>query len=135
MQDDDDTADAAALDEKELLTLDFKMPAPSPLAESQRSALVRTSITRIWDGAGDLAPGASAPVGGPGSGPQEMWMLLIMRMITRVMDTDHNMEGQEGEDGRTESQDSDENALALYERQDRLRQVLCDYIMTDFSER
>jgi symplekin len=61
-----------------------------------------------------------------------MWMLLLIRMVTRVanplqdaMDDDELADGGEGEDGE----------LDFYDRQDKLRRTLLNYVMTDFSSR
>jgi symplekin len=70
-----------------------------------------------------------------------MWMLFLVRMITRVVDpedgkgkakADETVQKVTGPDADVEM---DEEMVELYERQDRLRKVLCDYIMADFSGR
>ena len=68
-------------------------------------------------------------------------MLLLVRMITRVVDPE-NGKGKAMADGAIKTVtgpdtdvEMDEEMIELYERQDRLRRVLCDYIMADFSGR
>lgn len=109
--------------------LDFKLPPPKDLSEEERSSLVRNSVSRIWDGSeelksnGDALPPDSTRAGG--HSPAEMWMLLIVRMVTRVVDPP------------TISPDGGDDIVMgdFYDRQDRLRQTLCDYIMSDFPAR
>ncbi|KAA1468855.1 hypothetical protein DENSPDRAFT_863857 [Dentipellis sp. KUC8613] len=125
--------DEIPVDTKDLLALDFKIPPPRTLAEPEREALVRASVSRIWGSAADMAPAGAA------TGAQEMWMLLIVRMVTRVVDPADVGEGGMEEDGDVDGEgkkEEEEDAVAvLYERQDRLRRVLLDYIMDDFSGR
>ncbi|TFY73084.1 hypothetical protein EWM64_g10928, partial [Hericium alpestre] len=123
----------ATLETKDVLSLDIKIPPPRALGEAEREALVKASVSRIWNGAADLTvAGAGPPKGGAGSGPQEMWMLLIVRMVTRVVDPEDSGSEEESDKSKEEEE---ERGLALYERQDRLRRTLCDYIMADFSGR
>ncbi|KAI0292278.1 Symplekin tight junction protein C terminal-domain-containing protein [Russula brevipes] len=132
MQEDDETLAAAKLDANELLPLEFQLPSPSALGETDRAAAVKSAATRIWQSSGDLAIG-------PQSGGRDMWMLLLVRAVTRVVDPD-NGKGKaraDGAESNTASSDADmdEEMVELYERQDRLRRVLCEYIMADFSGR
>jgi symplekin len=109
--------------------LDFKLPPPREMSEEERSSLVRSSVSRIWDGSEDLKsngealPPDSTQAGG--HGPTEMWMLLLVRMVTRLVEPP--------------SPDLDEGdsvvAHDFFDKQDRLRQTLCDYIMSDFPAR
>ncbi|KAJ7623311.1 Symplekin tight junction protein C terminal-domain-containing protein [Roridomyces roridus] len=109
---------------------DFKLPPPKELAEDERSALVRGSISRIWDSSEDLkSTGEALPPDSTwagGNSPAEMWMLLIVRMVTRVVDAPPDLNADGGDDVVTND---------FYDRQDRLRQTLCDYIMSDFPAR
>ncbi|KAJ7634117.1 Symplekin tight junction protein C terminal-domain-containing protein [Mycena polygramma] len=99
--------------------LDFKLPPPKDLSDEERVSLVRNSVARIWDGSEDLRstgealPSDSTQAGGHSAA--EMWMLLLVRMVTRVSDS--------------------VVVNDFYDRQDRLRQTLCDYIMSDFPAR
>lgn len=65
-----------------------------------------------------------------------MWMLLIVRMVTRVT-APPQLEEEKHMDDDTKTVEDDDAALELefFARQDRLRQTLCDYIMSDFSAR
>lgn len=136
MQDDEALGVSPELDADQLMPLDFQVPPPPVLSETERAAAVKSAATRIWQSSGDLAIG-------PHNGGRDMWMLLLVRMITRVVDTEDGKgkgraEGEgEGEGNKSSDADvdMDEEMLELYERQDRLRKVLCDYIMTDFSGR
>jgi symplekin len=134
MQEDDDTLAKAGLDANELLPIEFQVPPPSVLDKEERAATVKSAATRIWQSSGDLAVG-------PQTGGRDVWMLVLVRMITRVVDP-ANSKGKAKAD-RTTSKASgsdadaemDEEMVELYERQDRLRRVLCEYIMADFSGR
>ena len=131
MQDDDETLASVELPAGELVPLEFQAPAPAVLDEAERSATVKSAATRIWQSSGDL-------VVGPQTGGQDMWMLLLVRMITRVVDPEDG-KGKAKAEGAITGPDvdveMDEGMVELYERQDRLRKVLCDYIMADFSGR
>lgn len=86
--------------------------------------LITNSVARIWTGADEL-PADSLQAGG--TSPSEVWMLLLVRMITRVVQppAEEDVEG-----------DSKEHAVHdFYTRQDQLRQTLCDYIMANFPSR
>ena len=137
MQEDDELA-PAKLDANQLIPLDFQVPSPSILSEVERATAIKSAATRIWQSSCDLAIG-------PHNGGRDMWMLLLVRMITRVVDPEDSRgkaraEGEdegEGEGNKNSDADvgMDEEMVELYERQDRLRKVLCDYIMADFSGR
>ena len=134
MQEDDDTLAKAGLDTNELLPIEFQVPPPSVLDEEERAATVKSAATRIWQSSGDLAVG-------PQTGGRDVWMLVLVRMITRVVDP-VDSKGKAKADGTTSkalSSDADaemdDEMVELYERQDRLRRVLCEYIMADFSGR
>jgi len=134
MQEDDETLAAAQLDTNELLSLEYQVPSPSVLGELERATTVKFAATRIWQSSGDLAVG-------PQTGGRDMWMLLLVRMITRVVDPEDGKGKAKADGGVRENTSSDADAemdeemVELYERQDRLRRVLCDYIMADFSGR
>lgn len=106
--------------------LDFKLPPPKELSDEERVSLVLSSVSRICESSDDLKsngevlPPESAQTGG--HSPTELWMLLLVRMVTRVVDVPPIYP---------------EEALVndFHDRQDRLRRKLCDYIMTDFPAR
>lgn len=141
MQEDDEAAALAALDTKALLALDFKIPPPRTLSEPERDAFVKSSVARIWDGKDDLSVGGlevalGQGAGGVGPGVNDMWMLLIVRMVTRVVDpNDEKSDDDDDDENPKKEEEEDEQIVRLYERQDRLRRTLCDYIMKDFSGR
>ncbi|KAG0709256.1 Symplekin tight junction protein C terminal-domain-containing protein [Suillus ampliporus] len=116
----------------EALTLDLldsKLLGPKELTDVERNALMRGSVGRIWDGTEELKADSIVPSPWPGASPTDMWMLLIVRMITRVAHLDGDQRPEDG-DATKVSQ-----ALDFYSRQDNLRQTLCDYIMADFPSR
>jgi symplekin len=132
MQEDDDTLVTAKLDANELLPLEFEVPPPSVLGEAERAVTVKSAAARIWQSSGDLAVG-------PQTGGRDVWMLFLVRMVTRVVDPVDG-KGKAKADGAVNTgsdadEEMDEKMDELYERQDRLRRVLCDYIMADFSGR
>ncbi|KAJ3561803.1 hypothetical protein NP233_g9973 [Leucocoprinus birnbaumii] len=107
-----------------LQAIEFKLPPPKDLVEDERISLVTSSVARIWTGADEL-PVDSLQAGG--TSPSEVWMLLLVRMITRVAQPPVEEDAAE---------DSKELVVQdFYLRQDRLRQTLCDYIMADFPSR
>jgi symplekin len=101
---------------------EFKLPLPRDLEDVEREALVRRSFVRLWEEGRDgvVAPAAE------GANAPELWMLLLVRMITRVtaplMDEATVVK-------------KDDWQMEAYVRQDRQRQTICDYIMADFPRR
>ncbi len=119
----------------ELPLSDFKLPPARELNADDREVLMRKAITRIREGAKELAANDAMFEGADAlsmrTTPADMWMLLLVRMITRVSDpSEGTAPKQEGvkEDGTIERSE-------IYDRQDRLRHALCEYIMADFSGR
>ena len=104
---------------------DFKLPSPTELGEVDRVTLMRGVVKRICEGGDELQETSHASSTGALS--DDMWMLLIVRMITRV--TDHPVSDM-GDEANAEEQ-----YAIVSSRQDKLRQALCDYIMTDFPSR
>ena len=123
-----------AMDQEMDLTLDledFKLPPPKELPEEARDALINSTLVRIWEGSKDLQVDL-APEDSPGIAASDMWMLLLVRLITRVVDPSAiQQEAKQDESAEEDGTVSSE----LYGHQDRLRQILCDYIMADFSGR
>ncbi|KAJ1306905.1 hypothetical protein OPQ81_007888 [Rhizoctonia solani] len=107
----------------------FSLPAPKDLSDTTRNSLVKSSVGRIWD-AGEEVLGREIKAGGSevavGLPPEEMWMLLIVRMISR---------GAGG--GRVKDEGGDQQALvhSLAFREDGMRQMLLEYLLADFSGR
>jgi symplekin len=89
---------------------------------------MRGVVNRICDGGEELQDVSHALSAGALS--DDMWMLLIIRVITRVaeppVDIPQNEDRSSGEE---------EQLVDFSSRQDKLRQVLCDYIMVDFPSR
>ncbi|KAF8909398.1 Symplekin tight junction protein C terminal-domain-containing protein [Gymnopilus junonius] len=118
----------------DLQLMDFKLPPLKEWSEEGRSSVVSSSVTRIWEGATELhAMGESIPPDSSQAGghsASEMWMLLLVRMITRVAEPPPEMEADETSDAN--------KALVqqnYYLRQDKLRHTLCEYVMADFPSR
>jgi symplekin len=128
-----DTADILDSDVPNLQLIDFKLPPPKELSDDERDYLMGNSVSRIWQEAQDTSATASAELV-PSSGSTEMWMLLIVRMITRVAVPAPNEEVGD-EDTKKERAEDDALECDFYARQDRLRQTLCEYIMSDFPAR
>jgi symplekin len=116
---------------------EFKLPAPPEWEDDDRGKVISKSLTRIWDGAvelkafGETIPADSSQAGGHSA--SELWMLLIVRMVTRAAKPP-----KEDVDVKDEMKSGDDTAAVVdewYSRQDQLRQTICDYIMTDFPAR
>ncbi|PCH44216.1 hypothetical protein WOLCODRAFT_138834 [Wolfiporia cocos MD-104 SS10] len=108
---------------------EFKLPPPKELSDDDRNVIVRGSLGRIWDGAKDLAF-AEVSENAPGTPGTEMWMLLIVRLVTRVTDPVSSEDVAE-----RKSEEAMDVVSEMYAHQDRLRQTLCEYIMADFPGR
>jgi len=110
--------------------IDFRHPPPRDLSEEDRTNVISKTLGRIWDGAEELRNGISPDsLQAGGNSGSELWMLLIVRMITRVAEPPPDFNGDEAmEEAKVVLHD-------YYARQDQLRQTLCDYIMTDFPSR
>lgn len=72
----------------------------------------------------------------------DMWMMLLVRMVTRAVKPPSSLSGEGEDDTDAAAADAkdgmevvDARTEDFYERQDRLRQTLCDYIMADFPSR
>lgn len=134
------TQDGLVMDQEMELVLDledFKLPPPKELPEEARDALVNGSLVRIWEGSKDLQAADLGLDEAPGIAASDMWMLLLVRLVTRVVD----LAALENDKLRREKSDDDmpveDDTLVsdIYSHQDRLRQILCEYIMADFSGR
>lgn len=103
--------------------------------EGDRRQLIGGSVKRIWEGAeelkmnGESISADSTQAGGHSA--TEMWMLLLVRMVTRVAEPPPMAEGDDAMD----TGDVEVAVHDFYARQDQLRQTLCDYIMSDFPAR
>jgi symplekin len=119
-----------------LQLIDFKLPPPKELAEDERGQLIGGSVKRIWEGVEEFKMnGESISVDSTQAGGHsatEMWMLLLVRMVTRVAEPPPIL--AEG-DNAMDTGDAEIAVHDFYARQDQLRQTLCDYIMSDFPAR
>jgi symplekin len=128
------TADILESDVPNLQLIDFKLPPPGELSDEDRAYLMKNSVSRIWqegqDSSGDVS---MEPIMASRASTTEMWMLLIVRMVTRVAipPSDENIDA----DAKKEETEEDALESDFYVRQDGLRQTLCDYVMSDFPAR
>ncbi|KZV71528.1 hypothetical protein PENSPDRAFT_751633 [Peniophora sp. CONT] len=137
---DEEAAAAVPLDLKALLSLDLRAPPPRPLEDTEKAALVKGSVVRIEEAASEVVTGLGA---GEGEKGVELWMMLVVRMVTRGAEPSRCWKGKEkesgeGEGGKEDVEGEKETALALaqrYEQQDQLRANLYEYIMADFAGR
>jgi symplekin len=121
------------VDENALQLIDFKLPPPRELSEDDRNQLLRNSVSRIWTGGEEVKAG-EIPIDPTQTGVStEIWMILVVRMITRVAEPPP-VDGIDA-DAKKNLEDEGTSESNFYMQQDRLRQVLCDYIMTDFPAR
>ena len=124
------------MEEADLPITDFKLPPARELDADDREVLMRKAITRIREGAKELAAVETALDSSDPhllkTTPTDMWMLLLVRMVTRVSDPSV---GQEESEDDMKAVDSVVKRSEIYDRQDRLRHALCEYIMSDFSGR
>jgi symplekin len=119
-----------------LQLIDFKLPPPKEPSDDERTSLMKNSVFRIWQEAQDTDGVVSVePVATSGTSPTEMWMLLIVRIITRVAVPPSDEGGNTDENTKKEQTEDEALESDFYVRQDRLRQTLCDYIMSDFPSR
>ncbi|EPQ56463.1 hypothetical protein GLOTRDRAFT_59735 [Gloeophyllum trabeum ATCC 11539] len=113
----------------DLLT-ELKLPPPKVWSEEDRDALIGSSMSRIREGVDVVSPGDDTTVNPSKMVATDLWMLLIIRMVTRVVECPKP--GKDTEAGAGEDSKDD---VELFARQERLRQRLCDYIMANFSAR
>ena len=64
---------------------------------------------------------------------QDLWMLLLVRMVTRV-DPEEEEEAK-GEESNAEDEKSGSMDVDKVPRRERIRQILFDYILVDFPSR
>ena len=110
-----------------LQMIDLKLPPPKEFSEEDRDLLIRESVTRIWTCGSEFVEGASSA---------DLWMLLMVRLVTRLAEPPLDEAAAEAE--REKSDDQKGKALVdlnFYGRQDRMRQTLCTYVMDDFHSR
>ncbi|KZT27847.1 hypothetical protein NEOLEDRAFT_1130335 [Neolentinus lepideus HHB14362 ss-1] len=110
------------------LLAELKLPPPKEWTEEDRDALIRSSIARIREGVDVVSPGDDATLNPSKMAATDLWMLLIIRMVTRVVEPPKETE-------EAQPMDDSKDDVELFARQERLRQRLCDYIMANFSAR
>lgn len=112
-----------------LKLVNFNLPPPRALFETERETAVQSAITRIRDTAEEFnsspdIPGQIAQVGIPAS---DMWMLLLVRMVTRAPASGEPV---------TEGDLKEEDGMQLVKaRDDDRRRTLCNYVLEDFPSR
>lgn len=112
-----------------LKLINFKLPPPRALSKTEQETAMQSAITRIRESAQELnpppdVPGQVAQVGIPAL---DMWMLLLVRMVTRASASDETVK---------ESGLKEEDGIKLAKtRDDERRRTLCNYVLEDFSSR
>jgi symplekin len=113
-----------------LKLINFKLPPSRPLSKTEREYAQKSAITRIRDNALDLGTppevqGQTEHVGLPAS---DMWMLLLVRMVTRASVI-------EGSVTDSQTKKEEEGMTMVETHDDDRRRVLCNYVLEDFSSR
>lgn len=141
----DEDADSGQMNAEEALLklADFKMPPSKEITdEDERQKVVRQVFGRLWrDVEGRNAKGKEKREDVQQMGSAELWLLLVVRLVSRtqtlrfVSSSNGNGEG-DGEDVKKEEENEGEIEWEeVYERQDRLRRILCDFVLADFAGR
>lgn len=105
--------------EEALKLADFKMPAPRQVSDDEKGAIVKSSMARIWSSHGGFVAMNDLSLStARGSSPEDLWMIILVRMITRSVPSDPTSE-QQGEPIDLE----------------KIRETLFNYVMTDFPAR
>ena len=107
--------------------MEFKLPSPRDLSSSDACDIQKSSMTRIWDSSKGLIISADMTAGSlQESRSQDLPMLLLVRMVTRSIPEKF----EEEKDVKEDSMEVDDTP-----RDERLRHVLFDYILTNFPAR
>jgi symplekin len=91
--------------------------------------VIKNAVSRISGLGLDTTRTEDEELGAAGSTASEMWVLLVLRMITRVTDSSPDEKNKEEEDVDKEGEAN------FYERQDGMRARVLEYVMADFTER
>lgn len=113
----------------------FRLPAPREFSESERALVVKSSMARIWATNGFLGNSTSSVAHhqlGQGAQPQDLYMLLLVRMITRAASND---ESDKNESDEQEDETAGPMQVSSLSRKERIRQTVFDYVMSDFPGR
>ena len=107
---------------------ELKLPVPREFADIEKQTIVRSSMSRIWDASESFQPPPTDMSLSTGSlqeaQSQDLWMLLLVRTVTRAVPDEKDKREKEG------NMEVDELS-----KNDKIRQVLFDYIMTNFPAR
>ena len=120
---------------------DFSLPPPYNITGDEQFTVTKTSLDRIRDGSTDFDLRIDAVLDfaqpGKSSSPRDLSMLLLVRMATRVADSISDAFTLENPDTDPDEKVHASNAIETFRvsRSQRLREILCDYIMTDFPSR
>ncbi|GJJ11108.1 hypothetical protein Clacol_005339 [Clathrus columnatus] len=121
-------------DEPPLTLVNFQLPPPRPLSGVDRRAAIRSAITRIRTTGEEFGP--PPELAGPkpyiGLPPQEMWILLLVRMVTRAKPVE---EQEASDDDDSNNSKKEEEAGQEIKEDLEIRETLCDYILDDFPSR
>lgn len=85
-------------------------------------------MERIWAGKDELKSSDVLQLE-RGISPQDLSMLLLVRMVTRVLPVERDSEDDNDEEKPPTTD------IAPVSKQERVRQTLFDYILTDFPSR
>ncbi|KIJ55664.1 hypothetical protein M422DRAFT_63678 [Sphaerobolus stellatus SS14] len=126
-----------------LALINFQLPPPKPLSDDDRESGLRAAVTRIRTNAEEFGPSPELPgqttLGLP---PSEMWMLLLVRLVTRVPGIEEEQKEQDANDEngvkdeivKKEEEEEKYKALNL-RRSNEMRETLCNYVLEDFPSR
>ena len=125
-------------DENELIDLDeplqlanFRLPPPREFLTSEKESIMKSSMSRIWNTNGLLGNSTAAfsdQQVGQGASSEDLWMLLLVRMITRASPG-------EGAGGVDEGEKLESMQVGGVSVKERIRQIVFDYVLTDFPGR
>ena len=122
--------DIAGGDERDipLALINFQLPPPRALSEDERGSALISVVTRIQNGAEESKTVNDVP-GQKGLPASDMWMLLLVRMVTRAPVSDDNLDGEEDAGKKEEARRTEDC------RNDETRRTLCNYVLGDFPSR
>lgn len=121
----------------------FKLPRPRPMSDKQRGTLVDSCLLRVQSRGHEYAMTHKSRgieyLGQRGKPTPDMWILLLVRMVTRGTWSSADIE-DENEDDEAAEENGDEvakpNGLsAKLDAEYRMRKMLFNYIVTDFTSR
>jgi symplekin len=141
----DEDPDFGQMDAEEALLklAEFKMPLPKEIMdEEEREKVVRQVFGRLWrDVEGRGAKGKEKREDVQQMGSAELWLLLVVRLVSRtqtlrpISTGDGSGEAEAEHVKKEEENEEDVEWEEVYERQDRMRRMLCDFVLADFAGR